>query len=160
MITLQNIARRYFSAAPSIPLFQVDKKAPPETYDTVYVDMDGTLILWTYFIINPALWDFLTVSKQRGKRIVLITRSDNPKAYLGLFGQELDFFDEVIKHVKDNKANHMQANSIFIDDKPYERESVQSVLDIPVIDPNTQIFRRIASYPNEDIANQAFLALC
>lgn len=103
-------------------------------YDTVYVDLDDTLIVNNK--INTNLIKFLYQCINRKKHIVLITKhiydvEDTLKKY------RIDgVFDEVIHlNALDNKANFIiDKNSIFIDDSFSERQSVSQQKGILTFD--------------------------
>jgi predicted ATP-grasp superfamily ATP-dependent carboligase len=94
------------------------------SYDTVYVDLDDTIIIKDK--INIEVIKFLYYCKNETKKIVLITRNTNPINKLQNFIISEYLFDE-IKIVKENEKKSMfitDKNSIFIDDSFIERDDV------------------------------------
>lgn len=105
-------------------------------YDTVYVDLDDTLVI--HGQVNCTLVAFLFQCRNAGKRLVLISKSlaPDPDAYLaslalaGLFHQVhwLAESDSKARYVLDRPA-------IFIDDSFSERRHVAAATGVPTLDP-------------------------
>ncbi len=104
-------------------------------YDTVYVDLDDTLIVDGK--INNILLMFLYQALNYGKVIILISKHDRDiNNTLNKYKINEGIFSDII-HLKkgDNKAEHIKSDgAIFIDDSFAERENVSKYLDIPVFD--------------------------
>lgn len=101
----------------------------------VYVDLDDTLILNDR--LNADLIRFLYIASSRGKRLVLITKSEvDPRIVLRAHRVDPSLFDEVI-HLEASalKSNHIEhKDSIFIDNWYVERKEVADATGIPVFD--------------------------
>ncbi|MFJ2988286.1 ATP-grasp domain-containing protein [Collimonas sp. NPDC087041] len=103
-------------------------------YDTVFVDLDDTLILDGYAV--PVTMAFLYQSMASGKKIKLITRHQFDVATT-LKNAHIDagIFDQIIVvGAGESKADHITATSIFIDNHFPERIDVARKLAIPVLD--------------------------
>ncbi len=103
-------------------------------YDTVFVDLDDTLILNGHAV--PQTMAFLYQSIASGKKINLITRHrfDVAKT-LASARIALAIFDKIIVVGEgESKADHMMPTSIFIDNHFPERMDVAKRLAIPVLD--------------------------
>jgi hypothetical protein len=118
----------------------LDYKAVAELdYDTVFIDLDDCLIVEGK--VNVTALAFLFQELNRGKRLVLVTRSaEAVRPVLGRF-RVADLFDEVI-HITDGgpKSRHLRAGAIFIDDSFAERQEVARSLGIPVFAPDALHF--------------------
>jgi len=159
-MNFSRIAKKYFSLPPvEEAIFQIDRKVSPDSYNRIYTDMDDTLLLWNYYMPNQTLLDFLTESKKRGKEINIVTRTHVPLNYLSLFDIDVSLFDNIIT-AEGPKAQYMQPDSIFIDDKQEERDTVHATLGIPVFNPASHLFRRVTSYPTVESADRALVARC
>lgn len=105
-------------------------------YQTVYVDLDDTL-LDRRGRVNRLILIFLYQAIEQGKRICLLTRH---KGDLGEFLKERriseTLFDRVIQmEEQEYKSDFIQGkDSIFIDDSFAERKEVSGKLGIPVFD--------------------------
>lgn len=105
------------------------------SYETVYVDLDDTLIV--HGKVNPELAGFLVQAKDAGKRVVLVTRNARGIATGKIDAKGLDaLFDEVrILPVGSPKSQAIRPGpAIFIDDSFAERREVHETSDIPVFD--------------------------
>jgi hypothetical protein len=103
-------------------------------YDTVFVDLDDTLILGGYAV--PQTMAFLYQSLASGKKINLITRHRFDVATT-LTNARIDIgiFDRIIVVSEgESKADHITPTSIFIDNHFPERMDVARRLSIPVLD--------------------------
>lgn len=118
----------------------LDYKAVTELdYDTVFIDLDDCLIVGGK--VNVTALAFLFQELNRGKRLVLVTRSAQAVSpVLGRF-RIADLFDEVI-HITDGgpKSVHLRPGAIFIDDSFAERQEVAEALGIPVFAPDALHF--------------------
>ena len=107
---------------------------PVVAYDTVYVDLDDTLILRGR--VNLPVVRFLYQCVNGGKRLVLLTRhAGDPEATLRRH-HLAGLFDEVIRlEAAEDKAEFVRAPSaIFIDDSFRERKAVSERRGIPTFD--------------------------
>ena len=106
-------------------------------YDTVYVDLDHTIILDEK--LNLDLIKFIYQCINREIRIILISKSitKNKIKYLKKF-KIYQLFDEIIwLNENDSKADYIiNKNSIFIDDSFSQRLEVEDKLGIPTFEPN------------------------
>lgn len=103
-------------------------------YDTVYVDLDDTLIVEgnpNYLLIG-LLYKFLA----NNKRIVLVTKhAKEVSETLANHRISESIFDDVIKvGVDAAKSDYLIGNSIFIDDSFEERRAAYTKYRIPVFD--------------------------
>ena len=109
-------------------------------YDTVYVDYDDTLYLGEE--TNAQAMAFLYQCKNRGKRIVLLTRHDDEllgelSAHMKEKGISESLFSEIVHlNVGERKTDYIAKGerAIFIDDSFSERKAVQTACGIPVFD--------------------------
>lgn len=94
------------------------------TYDTVYVDLDDTIIIKNK--VNTKIIQYLYYIKNNNKKIILITRNLEPYKTLEKFYINVNLFDEIIKVNKHEKKSNFinNLNSIFIDDSYQERLDV------------------------------------
>lgn len=107
-------------------------------YDTVYVDLDDTLIV--HEKINTQLVQFLYQCINGKKKIILLTKHLGPdvKAYLKekrLF----QIFDEIVWIKEgDSKAKLItnKTNAIYIDDSFSQRREVAETCGLPTFDPS------------------------
>ena len=109
-------------------------------YDTIFVDLDDTLIIDGF--ATPQVLAFLYQSIKKGKKIKLITRHEfDVKETLQKSCIAVELFDEII-HLRDgtSKAEYVTKNSIFIDNHFPERLDVSSKHAIPVFDVDTLEF--------------------
>jgi hypothetical protein len=107
----------------------------PFDFDTVYVDLDDTLIVKG--MVNPVLTQFLYQCVNENKKIVLLTKHDtSPKDTLNKFKINPDLFDQIIHlSIDQSKAACItQTRSILIDNSFAERKSVYDTHGIPVFD--------------------------
>ena len=104
-------------------------------YNTVYVDLDDTLIVDER--VNPMLIAFLHQAKDDGISLVLLTKHDG-SIYCELADYYIDprLFDIIINvGEEDEKWKHIfNSSSIFIDDSFSERKKVKEKKNIPVFD--------------------------
>lgn len=103
-------------------------------YDTVYVDLDDTLIVRGK--VNPYLIAFLYQAKDKGKKIVLLSKhKGNCVNTLEDHNIDIYLFNAIINLEDwDEKKKYIQLNSIFIDDSFLERKRVRECCGIPVFD--------------------------
>lgn len=101
-------------------------------YDTVYIDLDDTIILKDK--VNTKIIQYLYHVKNMKKKIFLITRNENPITYLEKFYININLFDKIIKvGIGEKKSKHIEiTNSIFIDDSYSERLDVFNTKKINV----------------------------
>lgn len=105
-------------------------------YDTVYMDLDDTLLFGES--VNLDAVRFLYQCRNKGKRLALVTRHIfPPEETLRLYRLE-SLFDQVF-WLKDNenKSSVMHGKAIFIDDSFIERLEVSRALGLPVFDPSS-----------------------
>lgn len=106
-------------------------------YDTVFVDLDDTLVV--HDRLNLELITFLYQCINKGKRVVLISKHQGPdiRVYLRQWRIET-LFDEIIwLQESDSKADRIaKARAIFIDDSFSQRAEVAERCGIPTFDPS------------------------
>lgn len=102
-------------------------------YDKVYVDLDDTIVVKGN--INPLLMAFLYQARNKGKKVVLLTRH---RWYVQDTLQELNIapglFDAIVCIEGGSKADYVCGRAILIDDSFSERKSVKKGCGIPVFD--------------------------
>lgn len=107
----------------------------PFEFDTVYVDLDDTLIVKG--AVNTTLIHFLYQCVNENKKIVLLTKHDSSlKSTLTRFKINPALFDQII-HLSTNesKASYIKkTKSIMIDNSFAERKLVSEAHGIPVFD--------------------------
>jgi hypothetical protein len=103
-------------------------------YDSIYIDLDDTLIINGF--ANPIVLAFLYQSVSDGKLVKLITRHASDVAQsLKQARISLDLFDEIIHLRADEpKADYVSARAIFIDNHFPERLAVARKWEIPTFD--------------------------
>ena len=101
-------------------------------FDTVYVDLDDTIIIKNK--INTKMIQFLYFMINENKKIILITRNKNPHEYLNKFKISIEIFDNIIiVESKSKKSEFIDGDKcIFIDDSYSEREDVRNNCKINV----------------------------
>jgi carbamoyl-phosphate synthase large subunit len=102
-------------------------------YDVVYIDLDDTIIIKNK--VNTKIIQFLYYIKNENKRIILITRNNDPYSYLKKYKITEELFDNIIliNNKNDKKSSFItEKNSIFIDDSYSEREDVRNICKINV----------------------------
>lgn len=105
------------------------------SYETVYVDLDDTLIV--HGRVNPELAGFLLQARDAAKSVVLVTRNAHGIATGKIDAKGLDaLFDEVrIVPFGSPKSQAIRPGlAIFIDDSFTERNEVHETSGIPVFD--------------------------
>ena len=104
------------------------------SYEKVYVDFDDTLIVDGK--VNSELIGFLYQARNKGKRVVLLSRHDTELLPdLERFAISPALFDEIIRLGRDDdKTRFIGPDSIFIDDSFAERRRVKESCGIPVFD--------------------------
>lgn len=103
-------------------------------FDTVFVDLDDTLIIDGK--VTPLVAQFLYQMRNEGKQIVLITRHEyDCAATLGGACLSAALFSRIV-HITDGspKSDYITGNAIFIDNHFPERLRVSRDLGIPVFD--------------------------
>ena len=111
-------------------------------YDTIYCDLDDTLII--HDKVNIELIAFLYKSFNNNKCLHLITRNAHPDSVLKK--HKIHIFDSIIKisNMKDEEGNYIDKkssyiktkSSIFIDDSYVEKLDVSSVCNIHCFSPS------------------------
>lgn len=107
-------------------------------YKNIYCDLDDTLIIKNK--VNTDLIKFLYNCLNNDKKIILITRNENPSQILEKYRLS-GIFDNIIKLSKDKKdgvyitqkSTYIEENSLFIDDSYEERISVPKIKKIITI---------------------------
>lgn len=106
-------------------------------YDTVYIDLDDTIIIKDK--INTDIIKFLFQCINKNKKIILISKSieEDKLAYLKRYKLS-NLFDEIIwLNENDSKADFITyRNSIFIDDSFSQRMEVENKCNIFTFEPN------------------------
>ncbi len=105
------------------------------SYNTIYVDLDDTLIINNK--INTFLVRYLYQSINKWRKINLITKNEsiNLQEYLNSY-RLWQLFDKIIQLKKtEEKSDHiLEKNAIFIDDSFSERIKIQKIKWIPAFD--------------------------
>jgi hypothetical protein len=102
-------------------------------YDTVYIDLDDTLIVRGK--VNLHVMAFLYQCVNDNKKIILVTRhTGDVREYLALYKIHHTIFDDVFHLTAQEEKNSYikDKRSIFIDNLFNERAQVKVSLDIPV----------------------------
>lgn len=105
------------------------------TFQTVYIDLDDTIILNN--AINTEVIRFLFQCINEGKRIVLISKSLQPDPVAYLERHRIStIFDEMhwLREDEDKASYIKDTNSIFIDDSFSERQAVHKAHGIATFD--------------------------
>lgn len=105
-------------------------------YETAYIDFDDCLLLDDS--VNSELIGYIFQARNKGVRIILITRHAGDLEEMLKKHRLSDIFDEII-HIKDRlpKSQFIEyKNSIFIDDSFAERSEVKRAHGIPVFSPD------------------------
>lgn len=104
-------------------------------YDTVYLDLDDTLIINNK--VNKLLMMFLYQMVNKNKKIILISKHNSDiNATLKKYKISSELFSEII-HIKkeDEKSRYITSKkSIFVDDSFSERQKVSQNTGVPVFD--------------------------
>lgn len=104
-------------------------------YDTVYVDLDDTIIVDGK--VNPEVMAYLYQCQNKNIRIIVISRHRGDEiSYLKQFHIDVSMFEEII-HLDDPKLKSdciRYEKAIFIDDAFRERYDVSLRKNIPVFD--------------------------
>lgn len=105
-------------------------------YDTVYVDLDDTLLLDSNRV-NAILMMFLYQAVNQRKQLILLTRHErSPEDTLKRHRISPGLFDRIL-HIQDGrkKSDYItEPAAILIDDSFRERKNVQTSAGIPVFD--------------------------
>ena len=103
-------------------------------FDTVYVDLDDTLIV--HGKVHSRLVRFLYDCLNAGRRLALITRHDRDPEVTLAERRLSGLFDEIIHLQKgESKADHIVGpRAIFIDDSFGERRAVREGAGVPAFD--------------------------
>jgi len=139
LLSLYEHARLQVAVSPNPHVVEVDRALQSSfrlnlDYDTVYVDLDDTLIVRGQ--VHSQLVRFLYDCLNRGCHLVLVTRhASDPVATLERHRLG-SLFDEVIHLQADSpKADHCPGpRAIFLDDSYAERRSVAQQAKIPTFD--------------------------
>lgn len=104
------------------------------SYNTVYVDLDDTLVI--HEKVNTDLVRFLYQCINLGKRLVLLTKHGAELSIILQTHRLTGIFDQLIHLRKtEAKADHIgSTDAIFIDDSFSERKAVRDRLGIPTFD--------------------------
>ncbi|MGS0892687.1 ATP-grasp domain-containing protein [Burkholderia stagnalis] len=139
LMAIQDYLGRDLVALPNPHVTLVDRNIATRAtldyeYDTVYVDLDDTLILNGRAI--PQTIAFLYQSLAAGKQIVLLTRHANDVARtLAAARIDVELFERiVVLRNGESKADHVRPRSIFIDNHFPERLDVARRCAVPVFD--------------------------
>lgn len=139
LMAIQDYLGRDLTCRSNRQIAQVDRSIVTRakltgSYDTVFVDLDDTLI--TDASATPLVMAFLYQSLKEGKQIKLITRHEHDViATLEKARIAVNLFDEII-HITDgsSKADHITADSIFIDNHFPERLAVADQCGVSAVD--------------------------
>ena len=108
-------------------------------YDKVYIDYDDTIIEEQN--VNPFVLSFLYQCKNKGKKIILVSRHevdhyDTIEESLEKHALSISIFDEIIKLNEEQKKSDfiLDKHAIFIDNAYSERKLVHDCIGIPVFD--------------------------
>lgn len=152
LIIMQNQLRRKLKIVPMIDLKDIfwskslNKPQYSFTYNTVFVDLDETLMI--NGVIVDEVYNYLVNARSVGKTLILITRHKyNIEETLNAMNIEMDFFSEIVK-VEDGevKSDFIKGQAIFIDNEFPERLDVRSKLGVPVLDINQIEFFNLENY--------------
>lgn len=106
-------------------------------YETVYIDLDDTIIIKGK--INTDMMKFIFQCINKKKKLILISKSTEPDkaAYLKKFKLENLFNDIIWLKENQSKAHAIVGkNAIFIDDSFSQRLEVERIHKIPTFEPN------------------------
>jgi len=107
----------------------------PYQFNTVYIDLDDTLILNGN--VNTTIMSFLYQCVNEKKEIILLTRHmAKPSSTLSKYKIDTTLFDRIV-HITfhDEKATYIRdKNAIFIDNSFAERKKVHEATGIPTFD--------------------------
>lgn len=106
-------------------------------YDSVYVDLDDTLVIHNR--LNIELVSFLYQCVNNKKKIILISKYLGPDISIYLKSWKiLEVFDEIIwLQESESKADHIpHSRAIFIEDSFSQRSEVSAKCKIPTFDPS------------------------
>jgi len=106
-------------------------------YDSVYIDLDDTIIVKGY--VNKKIISFLYQCLNKKIKLILITKSLSKDLSKELKKYRIsEIFDEIIwLKESDKKADFINNNnSIFIDDSFSQRVEVKKLIGIPTFDPS------------------------
>jgi len=139
LMAIQDYLGRQLVALPNQRVSLIERKIATRAeldieYDTVFVDLDDTLIINGF--ATPLVLAFLYQSVRAGKKIKLITRHALDVAEtLQNSRISISLFDEVI-HLRDgtSKADYITERAVFIDNHFPERYEVATRKHIPVFD--------------------------
>lgn len=104
-------------------------------YDTIYVDLDDTLIINGK--VNTTLMQYLYQTVNEGKKRILLTKhTKDIGTTLAEKKISIDLFDKIIQIApEDEKKSYIkEKNAVFIDDSFRERKNVSEYCKIPVFD--------------------------
>ena len=107
-------------------------------YDTVYIDLDDTIIIHNRY--NLDVIKFLYQCRNKNIKVILLSKSlaENKEAYLKEWRIDT-LFDEIIwLNENESKMDHIDKSrkAIFIDDSFSQRADVAQKLNIPTFDPS------------------------
>lgn len=139
LLTIQDYLERDVVALPEYRVSLVDRSLCTRTvinyeFDTVYVDLDDTLVIDGY--CTPLVISYLYQMVKEDKYLVLITRHAFDVQQTLLDAKIApNLFNKII-HITDgeSKANLISSRAIFIDNHFNERLSVAKSCSIPVLD--------------------------
>lgn len=139
LMAIQDYLGRQLVALPNQRVSLIERKIATRAeldieYDTIFVDLDDTLIINGF--ATPLVLAFLYQSVRAGKKIKLITRHALDVAEtLQSARISIALFDEII-HLRDgtSKADYVTERAVFIDNHFPERYDVATRKHIPVLD--------------------------
>lgn len=123
--------------APSVVARSLRNHYPLPDFDTVYVDLDDTLVV--HGAVNPQLVAFLFACRNRGVRIVLLSKCErpDPDAYLRELALDGLLPERVWLRDDQSKADWIEPEgAIFVDDSFSQRREVAARHGIPTFAPD------------------------
>lgn len=110
---------------------------PLPAFTTVYVDLDDTLVFRGR--VNAQLVGFLFACRERGARIVLLSKCErpDPDAYLRQLALDSLLSERIWLRDEEDKADHVEPDgAIYIDDSFSQRRAVAARHGIPTFAPD------------------------
>lgn len=104
-------------------------------YNTIYVDLDETLI-WKNKMIKT-VYDLINNEYKKGIVLILLTRHEKQiEDTLKITGIDIGIFEEVIKVEKHElkSAYILNSSSLFLDNEHRQRADIRSNCELPVLD--------------------------
>ncbi|MEH3882135.1 ATP-grasp domain-containing protein [Enterobacter roggenkampii] len=145
LLAIQDYKERDIECLPNPFVHKIERRITTKAlleydYDTIYVDLDDTLILNGFVCVDVI--SFLYQGLSKGKQIILITRHEKDvKKTLDDYHISEGIFSAIIHlHNGESKADYIKGKSIFIDNYFVERRDVTLRLGIPCFDTDSVSF--------------------